>query len=171
MFWSKVEELTGDSIPICVKKILTKCGFNSVFSVKNITPESVVQIEKHINLHGLDLIQTLDCCHHEYYKGQNVFKFLPGHKDVILSLPGFAVQMLHPDKYLIQVIEQYAGFSKILREILKTAIQNHKLPKNKAEYSDTIRYFATYIFLLCGRSCYEVLCKNLPLPSISSISE
>lgn len=169
MFWSKVEKLTDDSIPICVRKILTRCGYDTIISIKNITVESVVQIENHINVYARDLIQTLDCCHHEFYKGQDIFKFLPGHRDLILSLPKFAVQMLYPEKYLIQVIEQYPGFSTILQELIKTAIQNGKLPTNKAQYSDIIRYFATYVFLLCGRSCYNVLYKNLPLPSLSTI--
>lgn len=169
MFWSKIEELIGDPIPICVKKIITACGYSAIFSIKNITLESVEQIENHVNVYARDLIQKLDCCHHEFYKDQDVFKFLPGHRDLILTLPKFVVQMLHPDKYLIQVVEQYPGFSMILRELIKMAIQNDKLPKNKAQYSDTIRYFATYIFLLCGRSCYDVLYKNLSLPSTSSI--
>lgn len=169
MFWSKVEALTGDTIPTCVKKILIASGYDTIFSVKNIDSEKIVEIENHVNVYARDLIQNFDCCHHEFYKGLNEFKFLPGHKDLILSLPQLIVKMLNPEKYLIEIIEQHSGFSMILRELIKTAIQNDKLPKCKAVYTDTIRYFATYIFLICGRSSYEVLYQNLPLPSISTI--
>ena len=67
------------------------------------------------------------------------------------------------------MIEKEAGFSVILKELILTAIHNGNLSKNNAEYSDIIRYFSTYIYLIGGRSCYEVLSQNLPLPSRSTI--
>lgn len=56
-----------------------------------------------------------------------------------------------------------------MRELIQTALQKENSGKNITRYSDIIRYFATYIFILCGRSCYEVLNKNLPLPSIPTV--
>lgn len=57
----------------------------------------------------------------------------------------------------------------ILNKLIKTAEFNELKDKNHATYSDEIRYFATYIFLLCGRSCYEMLRSNLPIPSVKTI--
>lgn len=60
-------------------------------------------------------------------------------------------------------------YSFILNEMIKTAESNMYRDKNHVIYSDTIRYFSTYVFLLCGRSCYEMLRSNLPLPSVKTI--
>lgn len=60
-------------------------------------------------------------------------------------------------------------FSVILTELLRTAEQNFKKSKHANQYNDIIKYFSTYIFLLCGRTCYETLHKNLPIPSTKTI--
>lgn len=173
MFWSKVEKIIGDVIPNCVKTILTSCGYDTMMALKNISVNSATQIEIHINEQRktTDIIQKLDCCNSETYKKQNVFKLLPGHRDFILSLPKLIIShqqcRLNSDESLIQAIERHTGVSVILRELVRTAVQN--AARNKERYSDIVRNFATYIFLLCGRSCYDVLYENLPLPSISTV--
>lgn len=169
MFWLKVEKIVGETIPKCVKKILVSCGYDTIISLKNISSESVIQMENHINMYARDVIQQLDCCNHDFYKNQQIFKLLPGHRDCILSLPKLMSQELNSDGILIQAVEKHTSLSVMLRELVKTGIQNGKQAKNRAQYSDIIRYFATYIFILCGRSCYEVLYENLPLPSVKTL--
>lgn len=53
--------------------------------------------------------------------------------------------------------------------MVKIARQNADKDKNHAQYSDSIRFSATYVFLLGGRSAYEFLNSNLPLPSTKTI--
>lgn len=47
--------------------------------------------------------------------------------------------------------------------------RNQGKSKNARQYNDAIRLFSTYIFLLCGRTCYETLSKSLPMPSTKTI--
>lgn len=186
MNWLKVEKIIGENIPKCIKEILSHSGYDNITSLNNISLES---IEKYINEHGRDLIRNLDCCHHEFYKKQISFKFLPGHSDFLLNLSKHVSKCMshhaeacaksapkqngsfNKSTGALKLAEKFnkekSGFSIILKELILTALQNENC--NRPSYSDIIRYFATYIYLVGGRSCYEVLCQNLPLPSRSTI--
>lgn len=86
--WSKIDEIfatTGDAMPKCIKKNLIACGYDTLMSMKNISVESVNEIENEINTNARHLIQQFDCCYNEFYKKQSTFKLLQGHKDLILS--------------------------------------------------------------------------------------
>lgn len=175
MIWSKIESVIGENIPMCVKKVLLSCGYDTVASLENISREDVSRIGKHVNEYSCDVIQSLDCCHHEFYKEQKMFKFLPGHVDLLLILPkyiqheclskthGYSNSESHTSLNLAKAVEKHTGFSVIMRELIYTVLQNENIDKNHTHHSEIIRFFATYIFIICGRSSYEVLYKNLPL--------
>lgn len=179
MFWAKIDGIAGEVIPMCIKKILSSCGYDTLLSLQNISLETVNRIERHINEHFIDIIQEFDCCHQEYYKEQTIFKFLPGHSDFLIALSR-KLSTCEPcceptceSKYesfdIIRAVEDHPSLSLILKEMIKTALRNGIDVKKHAQYADIIRYFATYIFIIGGRSCYEVLYKNLPLPSVSTV--
>lgn len=185
MIWSKVEKLLGENIPECLKKMLSFSGYDTILSLKNI---SVQKVEKHVNEHGHDLIQMLNCCHHDFYKNQTIFKFLPGHCDFMFELSKCVQHYhdhyidssteAHPEKHpdntnepliFAELVKQKSNFSIIFKELIQTAIQNETCDKNNARYSDMVRFFATYVYIIGGRSCYEVLCQNIPLPSRATV--
>lgn len=93
MVWPKIEKIVGEVIPTCVKKIMSSCGFDTIASLRNISLESILRIEEHINERmnngSIDVIQPIECCHHEFYKKQRNFTFLPGHKEFLLALPKY----------------------------------------------------------------------------------
>lgn len=64
---------------------------------------------------------------------------------------------------------QNSDFSPILQSMVNDF--HREKGNHRAKYSDFNRYFATYIFLKAGRSCYEFLCNNLPLPSVKTVCE
>lgn len=182
MLWANVENIISDSIPKCIQQILSASGYTTLLSLKNISPECIAQIEKHLNVHCRELIRSFTCSHAEFYKNQDTFELLPGHRTFILVMARAIDQHYkiehenHMEKHganeyelLTRAVENNSAFSVIMKELVKTALRNGQHTKNNAQCSDIIRYFATYIFILCGRSCYTVLCKNLPLPSITSI--
>lgn len=119
MCWTKVETIIGSTVPNCVKEILTACGYNNVVSLKKNSIESILDIENHIQEFARDVIQQLDCCSHQYYQSQHVFKFLPGHRDLIISFPTVLCQNLDSDDSLIRAIEQRPAITKILCELIK----------------------------------------------------
>lgn len=172
MCWENLEKYLGENVPVCIKKILTSCGYNTLISLQSITSDSIARIESHINENCTDVIHELDCCYHDFYKAQKTFKFLPGHYDFLINLAKYIDNSsnVECDYFnLMKSVKNHSGFSKIMKELIFTSLQNDAVSKNNACYSDIVRYFATYIFTLCGRSCYEVLYQNLPLPSISTI--
>lgn len=182
-FWSKVnkivEEYCEDSIPKCVQEILSSCGFNHPLSLEKISDECLSQIEDHMRKFSQNTIKKFDCTHHgcsiAHYKDQKIFKLLPGHRMLIISMAKCVNQNLQKtvlktsDAMLLKNIETHPGLSKIMKGMIQTGMDNSQRPKNKFEYTDTIRYFATYVFNMCGRSCYSVLYKNLPLPAFSAV--
>lgn len=163
MIFSKLEPLIGENLPECVKKILIFCGYDTITSMKSISAQDVKDIEILVRNEssGRELIQSLNCCYSKDYREQDEFHFLPGHKSVILALP----RIVHEYQHQNFIIPSY--FSYVLRELISTAVNNRE--NLRPVYSEAIKSFATFLFLKCGRSCYEFLYKNLPLPCINTI--
>lgn len=165
-----------------------------MLSLQNISLETVKRIEKHVNEHLCNIAKELDCCHKDYYMVQREFKFLPGHCDFLIALS----RMLSKSKcnqeqdsvyqldsgnnkeqdnenepkyepfHFTKAIKNHPSLSVILKELIVTALRNGVKANQNSQYTDVVRYFATYIYIVGGRSCYEVLYKNLPLPSVST---
>lgn len=61
-----------------------------------------------------------------------------------------------------------------LTPFLKKLFENACLNSNKANsakrYENSLKLFSTYLFTIGGRLLYETLCKNLALPSLSTVS-
>lgn len=51
--------------------------------------------------------------------------------------------------------------SFILKLMVKVAIKNHSRDQRHNEFPVEIQHFATYIHMMSGKACYEVLCENL----------
>lgn len=152
-------------MPNCIKVVLGLSGFDTIFSLYKIDVGEISKIEKHVNAHRMHDIQELRCCHSEFYSARQQFKFLPGHVAILLALPKYAINfMISQDKLVLNDNHPF-----ILNEMIKTANSNMYTDQNHASYSDVIRFFATYVFLLCGRSCYLMLRENLPFPSVKTI--
>lgn len=58
----------------------------------------------------------------------------------------------------------------ILNALVTTASKNSNKKLSGYRYSDAIKKFSAYIFMLGGRWCYETLQKNIALPSPTSVS-
>lgn len=76
MDWQKLESVIGETVPDCLKKVLTVCGYDTFSSLMGIQNESILCIEKIVNDHFRATIANFDCCHAEFYKKSAEFKFL-----------------------------------------------------------------------------------------------
>lgn len=56
-----------------------------------------------------------------------------------------------------------------LQQMIRTAIKNYDRDNNHNIYSTEIQHWATYLYMMCGKATYEVLCKNLPLPQVNTV--
>lgn len=166
MEWCEIE------LPVCLKKILSTSAYDCANSLRLLDAEKVAEIERYVSEFGRCVIDELNCCHSETYKKQKIFKFLPGHRAILMSLPSCAQKNINNDQKLDQLKEKNSDvYSVFLTQLIETAQINAKKPKNKAIYSDIIRNFSTLIYLMSGRACYEVLHRNLPIPSTKTVCE
>lgn len=113
--------------------------------------------------------KSLKCNHIENYKAQQPFKFLPGHKQMILNwCESLASKPTSgDDKFSINQL----AFNPVLKEMIITALAYHDKPTNIRRFPDLLMKFAVYVYILVGKQSYEVLCSNLMLPQAQTISE
>lgn len=96
--WAKLEKLNGEKFPKCVKFLLVKSAYNSFSTLRQLDSDKLIKIESFLNTKK-EYIADLDCCYHEHYKGLDSFEFLPGHKDLILSIPS-QIEQLNGGKHV-----------------------------------------------------------------------
>lgn len=156
------------TVPPCIKKILFESGYDSELCVKNLDEGKLIEVEKFIEDSRREILDEITCCFSDVYKKIKPFRFVPGHKILILELPNVIREnketVEHPSE------NQYLEYaSTLLNELILASKQNFNKPATLHRYSDIIKYFSTYIYMLCGKNCYEILSHNLPIPKSSSI--
>lgn len=142
-----MEEIIGESVPNCIKTFLSVCAYDTFSSLQNISPESLNEIERLMNI-KTEAIQGLDCCHSIVYKSQNQFKLLPGHRVFLLSMSTYKFINTQIDD---STATQSSTLPVVLQAMIQTCLQNSGSNKYHAHYNDLIRYFAMYVFLSAGR--------------------
>lgn len=75
-----------------------KSAYNSFSTLRQLDSDKLIKIESFLNTKK-EYIADLDCCYHEHYKGLDSFEFLPGHKDLILSIPS-QIEQLNGGKHV-----------------------------------------------------------------------
>lgn len=135
-----------------------------------LSESSILDIEEYITNSYKNIFHEFTCRHTDIYKTQTHFKFLPGHRLLLLSLPNHAMKISPQIENRISTT-QNQSFSVVLNELIKTAELNSGREMHHVRYSDIVRYFSTVIFLLGGKNLYETLVKNLPIPSSKTIRE
>lgn len=186
--WEDLEKFVGHEIPIFLKLLLWKAGYDNMISVHQICDKKIGELEKFIDNRKNQILREIMTELENFdsddsisasisaYKNNADFEFLPGHRSILLSLSGHIQNMqLHykyaygGEKLIANEASNQPNYSIILTELIKTATTNMNKSKYAYQYTDVVKYFSTYIFLLCGRTCYETLNKNLPIPSTKTI--
>lgn len=173
-----MEEFSNIEIPPCIQKILSVCGYDNEISIENIKDSDMESIEKHINKYHRNIFDFLSCCNCDTYKSQDNFQILPGHRLFIsnlsrqLALKRERLSSSTPVETSICEVEQAQNepaYSLLLKELITNAFNNFKKMPQSRRYSEIVQDFATYIYILCGRNCYEIISSNLPMPQPSTI--
>lgn len=148
-------------------------------SLLGLNEESLVSVESFAQKSLQHLIKQLNCCHSEIYRNQTEFQFIPGHKSLILKIPeklelakkldSRPVSLSALCQHMIDRISDMPMTSTLFNEFLKTVVMNENRAKTRFRYTEIIRSFSMYIYMLCGRNCYEILSSNLPIPDSSTI--
>lgn len=179
--WNSFEIFLNEEILDCIKIILSACGYDNEISIENLKEVDLNLIDEYLNRPTMrNVISSLTCCKSEIYKAQEKFQILPGHRVYILNLS----RQMHSkrEEYLEMLANTtISGLSSmdqaqnepahtfLLKELIANSINNFKKVPTSRRYSEIIQDFSTYIYILCGRYCYEVISKNLPMPQASTI--
>lgn len=174
LIWNELKALLGEEVPDVLRRILVFTGFDRKLCLQNINNDDIADIENFIyeNRMGIDLQGTI-------YRDQQIFKLAPGHKTFLLLMSEkIKERQNHQQQQKVYVAKEKLGddhiipadLPAVLKDIFETFIRNKDRHKNFKRYSDTIKYFFLYIYLIGGRLCYETLSQNLPIPTIGSIN-
>lgn len=158
-----LNNLLGEKVPNDILILLENSGFDSLLSLEKIDAKDVSEIEEYFKCNPSKLKGTS-------YENMSPFKLLPGHKKFVLGLPSRIKnirQKVRPE----EAITECSDFAFVFKELIDVATSNSGKDPHGVRYTDVIRYFATYIYLHCGKQCYETLCANLPLPKASTACE
>lgn len=167
----QIEKNCGEEFPKCVIRLLKECGYCTSATLHEFTQDDIAEMEKFIEINCKDLISKLNCCNATSYKNQKVFKFLPAHRKFVLSLNAKYQKTKNNSSASKSSIQSNTikQFSQLLQTLMGTAQQNVDKIPTQYRYDETIRYFAMYIYMICGKMCYETLSSNLPLPKASTV--
>lgn len=95
-------------------------------------------------------IAELNCCNSTTYQNQKEVYLLPGHRKLILKLRDYLHEMQMAKTSISSkqqnTLNHSNEFSTLLKMLIETAEQNSNKIPIQYRYSDTIRYFAVYIY-------------------------
>lgn len=157
------EKNFNDKISDDIKKILLRSGFDSKSSILGLNTDVIKDIEQFANEDRSVLEGTS-------YENMGEFKFKPGHKIAILHLANQVKQLIESG-FDEREKNELCDFSIVLKSFIDTATSNSGRKPNGFRYNEINQYFSTFIYLFCGKACYETLSANLPIPQSITIRE
>lgn len=157
----KLESFLREPINIDIINILMRSGYDCKLALLGLNKESVEEIETYANKNRSVLENTS-------YQNMKEFSFKPGHKCIIIDLPN-QIRLLEKAESDEKMQYRMSDFSLILKTFIETAELNHGRDPKGYRYNDINRFFSTFIYLFCGRACYDTLCANLPIPQTNTI--
>lgn len=157
----ELELFLKEKIPQDIVLILERSGFNSAVSLGFLNDESIAEIEKYANEDRSVLGSTS-------YEKVKLFKFKPGHK-VFLQNLSKQVDAWKESKCDENLESKRSFFSQVLQAFIECAESNSGREPKGHRYNEINRYFSTFIYLMCGKACYETLSANLPIPKADTI--
>lgn len=155
MAWGKLEkrhkkEYSSD-FPECVKTLLISAGYDINSSLATLNEKKIEEIEEYLDSNRTE-IQSLQCCYSGEYKRLAKFKFLPGHKAIILMIPS----MIGSSKNLSMSDEDLKRslVKKLMAAAAKAGLQ---LPHGTISEANLLRFQRTAddkdTFCKCTFSC------------------
>lgn len=157
----KLEEVLKEPINIDIINILTRSGFDSKVALSCLNLDSIIEIEQYANEDRSVLEGTS-------YQNMKTFMFKPGHKIVILNLAE-QIKILQKSEDDGNSHGKMSDFSIVLKTFIDTAESNLEKDPRGFRYNEINRYFSTFVYLFCGKACYETLSANLPIPQACTI--
>lgn len=136
-------DILKNHLPTYLIELLKRCGFDTISSIKNINENYLNEMESLINgnrllLEGIDLKNS--------YLKMEEFKFLPGHRVLLLKAPSF-LQIEETNEVTSDIL------SHLMQLLLNCAKENYGKDPCRKRYHEIVRDFSIYVFLTAGRMC------------------
>lgn len=159
----EIEIDLGEELPKFVVDVLKTCAFTNITSLKEINSEIVNEIEEFCNENQELLSNSMIGTVYEHMKP---FKFLPGHRLLILKLPKYC-----EDFSTETPSDDLPSDSTAMRALKENARVNLSRAESGKRYNMISKTYAIYLYLMAGKACYESICANLPLPKADTVCE
>lgn len=164
-FWNNFQSFVEYSVPVTIIDILSANGYDNPISLSGINEEEIQTIEEFTrkNLHTLTL----------KYSRNKPFAFVPGHIKLLIDLGEKAEKYQEHVKKVTNTNQSWnpSDATFLMNELIKSTHVNSNLIPTRRRYTDSLKDFSSYIYMLAGKSAYEVLCANLPIPQVATIRE
>lgn len=151
----------NEKVPTDVKTILNRSGFDCISALEQIDEAIILEIEQYANENDSVLEETS-------YQNMKKFKFKPGHKVAILCLADQTKKFKQAESNQNKQCK-VTDVPFILKTFIDTMETNNGKDPKGYRYNDANRYFSIFVYLLCGKACYETLSANLPIPRADTI--
>lgn len=159
--YDDLSEVLGVEIPEIVTHILKKSGFDCRTTLALINLETIAEIEEYVNENCEILVGSS-------FENMVPFSFLPGHRIILRNMFEYMDQLKNSESNIERKMD-LSQFPYLLKCFIETA-QSHANKSVKAfRYSEHIQSFSTLIYMMCGKSCFETLTANLPIPKASTV--
>lgn len=161
-FLEKFQKFLGDRVPNVLIEILRITGFDSDVAVKLLNPERIEELESYLS----SLNQHFDGSNYSPFK-----RLLPGHRSTLLALPSLVIEYELQTKKIQESKSSPQNdpeFTFIMKELIKTAKDNVNKDYRHRRFSQQLKDFGMYLYMMCGKLSYEILCNNIPLPQAST---
>lgn len=160
-----LEKSFRKELPECLVKILKVCGFTSKAVLKHIDTETVNILEKFCNQNREFVKSALIG---SLYENMQPFQFVPGHRILLLNMPKYVVSNQSIDTRAVSD-DSMVTYSTIMKSLIENAKKNLDRSDTGNRYNSISKAYATYLYLMAGKACYECLCANLPLPKADTV--
>lgn len=130
---------------------------------------SLDALERYVDQNRNLTMANWNCTHKSIYDKQKSFRFLPGHRMTLLNWCSEIKSNLESDDRSTKINVNHEAFSPLLREIILAALSNHNKSANARRFSEIIMNFSIYLYIHAGKSSYEMISANIPLPKAGTI--
>lgn len=162
----------------CVKQILLENGYDSVCSLKLLNDKNLDDLENCIEKDWHTKLCSIEKCSHiEIYSRQQKFKFLLGHRALLLNWCEELNKPIYDENIDEKNVQKllfginHPAFSSIMKDLIAFALINHEKSPNNHRFSDLLRDFSIYIYIMAGKATYEIIAANIPLYKAKTISK
>lgn len=164
-----MEQFTGETIPKLIVDILTNTGYDTPWAIQSIKCEQILKIECHINAKSSRFENIFKGT---VYEEVTPFELLPGHEAMVLNLPKVYEQMKMVEKVIQPKKDDErdkSNYSVVLKSLIETVEKNKFREPKGRRFDEPIHSYATYLYLMSGKACYQSLCANLPIPQADTV--